>query len=102
MPKIIDVWTDNLNTEIKAIRQRIKAGYKDIALDTEFPGFVMKVKNKTAPAHEYNEIKSNVNQLKLIQFGFTLTKDQEDYMTWQFNMRFDINTDQITLYQKCT
>ena len=47
----------------------------------------------------YKNIKSNVDQLKIIQLGITLSdKDgnhPEDTTTWQFNFKFDLNRDKF-------
>lgn len=43
---------------------------------------------------EYQVIKDNVNELKLIQVGISLSNEQgevpEENITWQFNFRFDL------------
>ena len=58
--------------------------YSNIAMDTEFPGFYKK--NETGAIQDpYILIKSNVDILKLIQVGITLSDDQG-------NMPSPINT----------
>jgi len=58
-----------------------------------------KLKIETNPAaidtnSNYKNIKKNVDNLKVIQVGITLTDENgefpEDYSTWQFNFKFDL------------
>lgn len=87
--------------------------YNVVAVDTEFPGVIYDPK-----AHQYNihnhffynnpqeessylTIRMNVNELKLIQIGIALSDENGnlpgDVCTWQFNLHFDINNDQIAV-----
>lgn len=48
----------------------------------------------------YKSVKKNVDTLKLIQFGVTLCDENGNYpqetATWQFNLKFDVNSDQYS------
>ena len=61
--------------------------------DTEFPGTVYLPTN-TENEFEYNVIKANCDNLKLIQFGISLANGKGEYpegktVGWQFNLEFD-------------
>ncbi|KAM7254042.1 hypothetical protein ACFE04_028226 [Oxalis oulophora] len=102
------VWAANLVEEIGYINQAL-FDHTFVAIDTEFPGTIYqpamdKVFFPTInPDDNYFSIRSNVEDLKLIQLGLTLTNAQgnlpnfgsptESYI-WQFNFRdFDITKD---------
>ena len=64
--------------------------------DTEFPGVVARPigEFKSQSDYQYQLVRVNVDQLKIIQLGFTFMDDQGNlptsgYCTWQFN--FQIN-----------
>ena len=80
-------------------------------MDTEFPGTVFHLENMTEDFY-YKSLKINVDKLKLIQLGITLTNEKGEYPknypyhTWQFNFEFDKDTelykdDSINLLKKC-
>lgn len=52
--------------------------YPYIAMDTEFPGTVYLPTN-TENEFEYNVIKANCDNLKLIQFGISLSNGKGEY-----------------------
>ena len=66
-------------------------------MDTEFPGVIYPCPVATEDFY-YKYTKVNVDKLKLIQLGITLTNDKGDYppytCTWQFNLNFDCEKDQ--------
>ena len=70
-------------------------------MDTEYPGTVYCVQNMTKDFY-FRTLKMNVDYLKIIQLGITLTNSKGEfpknskYHTWQFNFEFDKNTDKIT------
>ncbi len=70
--------------------------YNYIGMDTEFPGIVYSLPSLTEDFY-YKEIKLNVDYLKLIQLGITLSNDKGEcpkpFHTWQFNFQFDITKD---------
>ena len=97
-PKTIkEVYNDNFLEELKVISELIDE-YNYIGMDTEFPGTVYNVKNYTNDFY-YKTLKLNVEQLKLIQLGITITNENGEYPknipyhTWQFNFQFDIKKD---------
>ena len=85
--KIIDVYEDNFIKEIKRIGKYLKQ-YPYIGMDTEFPGIVYPCTSISSDFY-YQFIKTNVDKLKLIQLGITLTNAKGEQppntATWQFN-----------------
>ena len=96
-PGIIEVYEDNFVTEIKNMSKFLEE-YNYIGMDTEFPGTVYCVNNYTEDFY-YRTLKLNVDKLKLIQLGITLTNSKGEYPkdypyhTWQFNLEFDMKKD---------
>ncbi|KHN82287.1 CCR4-NOT transcription complex subunit 7 [Toxocara canis] len=95
---IRDVWASNLEEEFGRIREVIQQ-YPFVAMDTEFPGVVATPLGqfKSKEDFNYQQVSCNVNMLKLIQVGFTLT-DKEGNLppsgdVWQFNFQFSLNDD---------
>lgn len=86
---IIDVWEHNLEQEFDNISRLIDR-YNYVAMDTEFPGIYYQGDQYTG----YNFIKENVDNLRLIQVGLTLSTGIGDepspHSTWQFNLKFDL------------
>ena len=99
-PGIIEVYEDNFIKEIKNIGSLIEE-YNYIGMDTEYPGYVYCVQNMTKDFY-FRTLKMNVDSLKIIQLGITLTNSKGEfpknskYHTWQFNFQFDKNKDKIT------
>ncbi|XP_039299136.1 CCR4-NOT transcription complex subunit 7-like [Nilaparvata lugens] len=96
---IKEVWAYNLKEEFKMIIQIIKK-YPYVAMDTEFPGIVAKPTGGEFASnsdYQYISMKVNIDLLKMIQLGLTLFDENgntpEGYSTWQFNFRFDLNSD---------
>lgn len=101
--EIRDVWEYNLEDEFSLIRE-IVDDYPYIAMDTEFPGMVLRpVGNfKSSSEYNYQTLKANVDLLKLIQLGLTFADEKgnlptcgtDKYYVWQFNFReFNLNED---------
>ncbi|KAF6150826.1 hypothetical protein GIB67_020909 [Kingdonia uniflora] len=101
--EIREVWGDNLEDEFDVIRE-IVDDYPYIAMDTEFPGVVLRpVGNfKSSSDFHYQTLKENVNMLKLIQLGLTFSDEDGNlptcgtnkFVVWQFNFReFNVKTD---------
>lgn len=91
---IIEVWNSNLEEEFKKIR-RIVQKYPFIAMDTEFPGVVAKISGDIKPTdYQYQNLKCNVDLLKIIQLGFTFMDKKgnvpTESSTFQFNFHFNI------------
>ena len=107
---IRDVWASNLEQEIREISELLPE-YSFVSMDTEFPGVVAKpVGNMRANDYQYQTLRCNVDILKIIQLGITLT-DKEgnrppNVSTWQFNFQFSLkddmyNKDSIDLLTSC-
>ncbi|XP_043701723.1 probable CCR4-associated factor 1 homolog 7 [Telopea speciosissima] len=101
--QIREVWCDNLEAEFSLIRE-IVDDYPYIAMDTEFPGIVLRpVGNfKTSSDYHYQTLKANVDMLKLIQLGLTFSDEAgnlpscgtDKYCVWQFNFHeFNVSED---------
>ncbi|KAL5053024.1 hypothetical protein RYX36_033706 [Vicia faba] len=96
-PVIIrDVWAHNLEDEFNLIRQVIHQ-HPFISMDTEFPGEI-----HSSPKIVYSCLKANVDALKLIQIGLTLSDSSgnlpdfgsNNSYIWQFNFSdFNVNSD---------
>lgn len=89
---IKEVWAENLEEEFQKIIELVDT-YNNISIDTEFPGFCVKG-DTNSNQDAYTLIKSNVDKLKLIQVGITLSDDKGNMPhptnTWQFNLKFDL------------
>ncbi|EPS59819.1 hypothetical protein M569_14984, partial [Genlisea aurea] len=94
--QIREVWDANLEEEMALIREIVDQ-YPYIAMDTEFPGVVIRpVGNfKNTDDYNYQTLKDNVDLLKLIQLGLTFSDEHGNLPTcgtdkhciWQFNFR---------------
>ena len=99
-PGIMEVYEDNFVEEIKFIGGLLEE-YNYIGMDTEYPGIVFSVQQITKDFY-YRTLKMNIDSLKIIQLGITLTNSKGEYPknykyhTWQFNFEFDKKTDKIT------
>lgn len=95
---IKNVWRENLDDEMHNIRMLI-GKYNYVAMDTEFPGVVAKPLGnfKTQNSFAYQQLRCNVDILKIIQLGISLSDDQgkrpEPVHTWQFNFKFSLQED---------
>ncbi len=98
-PGIIEVYDDNFLEEMKNISNLLDE-YNYIGMDTEFPGTVYNIPNMSKDFY-FRTLKMNVDLLKLIQLGITLTNSKGEfpknypYHTWQFNFEFDKDKDKI-------
>ena len=95
---IIEVFKDNLNSEMKNLISHLNE-YNYIGMDTEFPGIVYSLTSITDDFY-YKSLKLNVDSLKLIQLGITLSNSKGEtpkpYHTWQFNFEFDFSKDKFS------
>ncbi|KZV16360.1 hypothetical protein F511_12250 [Dorcoceras hygrometricum] len=101
--QIREVWNENLESEFALIRD-IVDDYPYVAMDTEFPGVVLRPVGNFKHINEYNyqTLKDNVDMLKLIQLGLTFSDKDGNLPTcgagtsciWQFNFReFNVSED---------
>ncbi|GMH10877.1 hypothetical protein Nepgr_012718 [Nepenthes gracilis] len=100
--QIREVWNHNLEEEFSLIKE-IVDDYPYVAMDSEFPGVVIRPVGNFRNIAEYNyqSLKDNVDMLKIIQLGLTFCNEKGDLPTcgskhciWQFNFReFDISED---------
>jgi len=94
---IVEVYEENFIEEINKLTELLE-DYNYIGMDTEFPGTVYSIKNMCDDFY-YKSLKTNVDNLKLIQLGITITNEKGEYPknypyhTWQFNLEFDKNVD---------
>lgn len=94
---ITDVWRENLDEEMHKIMQIVETN-PYVAMDTEFPGVVVRpVGNfRTSSEYHYQTLRCNVNLLKIIQLGLTFsdqTGTLPKYCTWQFHFKFNLKED---------
>lgn len=95
---IRDVWADNLEEEMEAIRNLLDS-YPYIAMDTEFPGVVARPIGsfKNASEYHYQTLRCNVDLLEIIQLGLTFSdatgKLPPGTCTWQFNFKYSVKED---------
>lgn len=67
---IVDVWEDNFFEELEKIKLLLPT-YNYVSMDTEFPGIVSVPRSRTFD-YEYQLVRINVDDLKIIQLGITL------------------------------
>ncbi|MCL7033538.1 hypothetical protein MKW94_022267 [Papaver nudicaule] len=103
--RIVDVYSHNVVTEFERIHA-VLPRYPIVSMDTEFPGVIFKPTidyhhQRQTPFEYYEVMKKNVDALKLIQVGLTLSDARgnlPDFGThrciWQFNFSdFDVSKD---------
>ena len=96
---IKEVFNYNFQEEMKILISILNK-YNYIGMDTEYPGIVYQVENYCDDFY-YKSVKKNVESLKLIQLGITLSDGRgrfpSPYHTWQFNFEFDSERDESAL-----
>lgn len=98
VPRIVNVWADNLLQEMDRICD-LAGAYNHVAVDTEFPGIVARPvgNDPSAPDIPYQTLKFNVDLLRIIQIGISLTdvngEEPEGIGCWQFNFQFSLEQD---------
>lgn len=102
------VWNYNLESELEIIQSLIDR-FLFISMDTEFPGVVHRPTvnfRLRKPSDNYFTLRSNVDDLNLIQVGLTLTDSAgnlpdlgtDNYYIWEFNFSdFDLANDNYSL-----
>uniref|UniRef100_A0A7N0RHW7 poly(A)-specific ribonuclease n=1 Tax=Kalanchoe fedtschenkoi TaxID=63787 RepID=A0A7N0RHW7_KALFE len=105
--EVREVWNDNLEDEFQLIRCVLNE-YLYVAMDTEFPGIVIRplVKHKSDDKEFlFRSLKANVPASKLIQLGLTFsdadgnlpTFGTDKHFVWQSNfLEFDPATDSFS------
>ncbi|CAL8102715.1 unnamed protein product [Orchesella dallaii] len=111
-PCVQEVWANNLLVEFAKIREVVRT-YNFIAMDTEFPGIVVRPPcsvRTVGCVFPYELLKVNVDRLKIIQLGVTFMDKHGNtppgVCTWQFNFRFSLTEDlyapdSISLLTRC-
>lgn len=94
---ICEVWSHNLDAEMTRISELVEV-YDHVSVDTEFPGVVARpISAARTRDSQYQTLRCNVDLLKIIQLGLTLTDSEghtpKGVCTWQFNFAFDLNSD---------
>ncbi|KAJ3589502.1 hypothetical protein NHX12_010347 [Muraenolepis orangiensis] len=85
---ICEVWASNVDEEMHKIRQVIQ-NYNFIAMDTEFPGVVVRPigEFRSTVDYQYQLLRCNVDLLKIIQLGLSFMNQDGDYpigtTTWE-------------------
>eukprot|EP00397_Hematodinium_sp_SG-2012_P024237 GEMP01025237.1.p1 GENE.GEMP01025237.1~~GEMP01025237.1.p1 ORF type:complete len:295 (+),score=42.73 GEMP01025237.1:948-1832(+) len=92
-----DVWRDDLEWAFREIANIVE-DYNYVAIDTEFPGFLINNDDPslTQSSRNYSELRDNVNQMSVIQLGLTFSDkfgNRPKISTFQFNFRFNLRTD---------
>jgi CCR4-NOT transcription complex subunit 7/8 len=110
---IIEVYKDNFIKEINQITNLLEEGFNTIGIDTEFPGIIffpkfenkyksfftesIKNNNEIIKNYNYDTIKLNVDNLKIIQIGISLYNPlNKEKKTYQFNLNFNIKKEKYS------
>ena len=98
MDGIKEVWASNFEQEMFIIQDLISK-YSFVSMDTEFPGIVARPigKFKNSADYTFQTLRVNVDLLKIIQLGLTLSDEEGNLSpnvhTWQFNFKFSLSVD---------
>ncbi|KAJ6856519.1 LOW QUALITY PROTEIN: hypothetical protein NC651_038226 [Populus alba x Populus x berolinensis] len=69
-----------------------------VSFDTEFPGFFRNTPIDATDLTRYEDLKHNVDLLRLIQVGITVADATGNIGgTWEFNLRFDLSKDLFSI-----
>jgi len=91
--KITAVWRQNFKREIFRLDAALFR-FPVVSFDTEFPGFFRNTPIDATDLTRYEDLKHNVDPLRLIQFGITVADASGKIGgTWEFNLRFDLSKD---------
>eukprot|EP00761_Pharyngomonas_kirbyi_P013537 gb/GECH01013566.1/.p1 GENE.gb/GECH01013566.1/~~gb/GECH01013566.1/.p1 ORF type:complete len:270 (+),score=35.47 gb/GECH01013566.1/:1-810(+) len=96
--RILDIWDYGLEEAMERITQLVD-DFPYIAMDTEFPGVVARPIGsfRTQTEFQYQTLRCNVNLLKIIQLGLTLSDEKGNLppgiCTFQFNFKFNLGED---------
>ena len=91
--KITAVWRQNFQQEIFRLDAALFR-FPVVSFDTEFPGFFRNTPKDATDLTRYEDLRHNVDPLRLIQFGITVVDASGNIGgTWEFNLRFDMSKD---------
>ncbi|OLQ16598.1 CAF1 family ribonuclease family protein [Cryptosporidium hominis] len=93
---IYEVWQNNINEAFQMISE-IMDDFPYVAIDTEFPGVVVRPTNNYYEYY-YQTVRFNVDLLKVIQIGLSFRNKYGQAptnicSTFQFNFKFDMECD---------
>ncbi|CAB4294078.1 unnamed protein product [Prunus armeniaca] len=84
--KIRGVWAYNFHQELSQFDHCLHR-FPVISFDTEFPGFLRDTPRDALEDQRYEDVKFNVESLKLLQLGFTLSDANGNIGgTWEFHL----------------
>ncbi|KAH0992348.1 hypothetical protein GBA52_003831 [Prunus armeniaca] len=84
--KIRGVWAYNFHQELAQFDHCLHR-FPVISFDTEFPGFLRDTPRDALEDQRYEDVKFNVESLKLLQLGFTLSDANGNIGgTWEFHL----------------
>ncbi|XP_044496530.1 putative CCR4-associated factor 1 homolog 8 [Mangifera indica] len=94
MKEIREVWGSNVDSELQFFDQCLER-FNFLSFDTEFPGFLQNTPRDAPESLRYSDLKFNVDLMKLIQLGITLSDGKGNICcTWEFNFSdFDLERD---------
>jgi len=95
---IREVWAWNFDAELGALLAAVVAcgglGGCLVALDMEFPGFVVEEPRACSRAARYEVLRENVDKLWPVQVGIAVADSDGALVgVWSFNLRFDAQKD---------
>jgi CCR4-NOT transcription complex subunit 7/8 len=100
MREFHDVWRYNFDQEFDALLAAVsRAGGPDaiLAMDMEFPGFLLKHPRNAPCAADYDALRTNIDRLWPIQLGIAVAgADGIHHGVWTFNLHFDASVDAHT------
>ncbi|KAK1287150.1 hypothetical protein QJS10_CPB19g00832 [Acorus calamus] len=94
MAAVEEVWNSNFHHAFHMI-QSFREWFPYVSMDMEFPGFLRDTDRGASESVRYSDLKYNVDNLKPIQVGLTLS-DTSGHIpcAWQFNLSgFDVRLD---------
>ncbi|XP_020259053.1 probable CCR4-associated factor 1 homolog 11 [Asparagus officinalis] len=87
-----DVYANNVHQELE-LMSALRKSFNFVIIDTEFPGFLRSTPRGASEEEIYSALKYNVDNMKLVQLGITLSNGKIS-LAWQFNLKdFDHEAD---------
>ncbi|CAA6671941.1 unnamed protein product [Spirodela intermedia] len=88
--EVREVWGWNMGMELPGILEALDSA-TFVAMDTEFPGFLHQTPRFASSSERYQDVRRNVDNMKLIQLGLCFFGDGGRRRTWQISFRdFDV------------